>query len=145
MAFHRSESLGFVTNHLARIMEQALQRRLKPLGLSTGYFPALLELWEEDGLTQKALVSRLNIEQATIANTLSRMERDGLIRREPDPEDGRSRRIRLTGTGRSAQAPAVAAAEAVNAEMLAPLPEEERRRLVSSIGAVVGAAVKRGA
>lgn len=35
----------------------------------------LICLWEKDSLTQKQLVAQLAIEQATIANTLNRMER----------------------------------------------------------------------
>ena len=144
MPFRKSDSTGYLANHLARIMAQGLQRRLKPLGLNTGYFPALLELWEEDGLSQKTLVARLHIEQATMANTLARMERDGLIRREPDPGDGRSQRIRLTDKARAVRGAAIAAAEAVNAETAAPLSEEERRQLVSLLRRVVGSALEAG-
>ena len=46
-----------------------------------GQFAVLLELWAGDGLTQKELVERLDVEQATMANTLARMVRDGLVER----------------------------------------------------------------
>jgi DNA-binding MarR family transcriptional regulator len=36
------------------------------------------------------------IEPPTVARTIDRMVRDGLVRREPDPRDGRATRIRLT-------------------------------------------------
>lgn len=143
VTFRKRDSAGFLINLQARIMARELSRGLKPLGLSIGYFPALLELWAQDGLTQKELVARLHIEQATMANTLARMERDGLIRRETNPGDGRSQRIRLTAAGRAARAPAVAAAEAVNAEMLAPLSEAERRVFLSMTQRVVEAALAR--
>lgn len=141
MTFRKWESAGFLINLQARIMARGLQRALKPLGLNVGYFPALLELWEQDGLTQKELVAQLHIEQATMANTLARMERDGLIRREANPGDARSQTIRLTETGRAARDPAIAAAGAVNAEMLAPLSDEERRALMSMTRRVVEAAL----
>lgn len=47
----------------------------------------------QDGLTEAELVQRLDVEEATMANTLSRMERDGLIRRRPP--DGRSQTVDL--------------------------------------------------
>ena len=43
-----------------------------------GTFPAQLELRAEDGLTRKERVEGLDIEQTKMANTLRRMERDGL-------------------------------------------------------------------
>ena len=69
MTFRKRQSAGYLVNHVARIFERGLSSRIKPLGLSTGTFPALLELWEEDGLSQKQLVARLDIEQATMANS----------------------------------------------------------------------------
>lgn len=79
MQFTKTQSAGYLINHIARVFARGLAARIRPLGLTTGTFPALLALWETDGLTQKQLVERLDIEQATMANTLARMERDGLI------------------------------------------------------------------
>jgi len=87
MSFSKDDSAGYLANHLARLFARELQLRIKPLGLSTGTFPALLVLWEGDGLTQRELIEHLDIEQPTMANTLARMERDGLIERRKDPAD----------------------------------------------------------
>ena len=130
MEFVKEQSAGFLINHLARLFARGLQDRIKPLGLTTGTFPALLELWEQEGLTQKQLVNRLDIEQATIANTLARMERDGLILRRKDATDGRAQRIWLTEKARALRAPAIAAALQVNAGALQPLSETERRQFI---------------
>lgn len=126
MAFDKESSAGYLINHLARLFAQALGARIKPLGLSPGQFPVLLELWREDGLTQRELVGRLDVEQATIANTLARMERDGLISRRPDPKDGRAQSIRLTAKARALETPATAAAHEGNRELLAGLSKTER-------------------
>lgn len=126
MAFSKNDSAGYLVNHLARLFAHELQARIKPLGLSIGTFPALLELWEGDGLTQRELIARLDIEQPTMANTLARMERDGLIERRRDPEDGRAQRIWLTAASRALAGPATAAAEAVNDQALAGLTPDER-------------------
>jgi MarR family transcriptional regulator for hemolysin len=42
----------------------------------------------------------IGIEQPTMAVTLRRMERDGLIERSPDPDHGRRTHVRLTQKGR---------------------------------------------
>ena len=65
-----------------------------------------------------------------MANTLARMERDGLIERRPDPEDGRSRRIWLTERGSGLHADATSAAMEENASVLAGLSDEESAQLV---------------
>jgi MarR family transcriptional regulator, transcriptional regulator for hemolysin len=81
-----------------------------------------------DALSQKALTAQAGIEQPTMAATLSRMERDGIIERHPDPEDGRSFLFSLTAATRRK----VAAIQAVVAQMsndaLAGLTDEERKR-----------------
>ncbi len=137
MQFDKNDSAGYLINHLARLFASVLQQRIKPLGLSIGTFPALLVLWEGDGLTQRELCERLDIEQPTMANTLARMERDGLIQRCKDPEDGRVQRIRLTDAARALQGPATAAAEAVNAQALGGLSRDERAALLGSIRRVI--------
>jgi DNA-binding MarR family transcriptional regulator len=96
MGFHREQSPSYLVSQLTKEFAKALQARASGLGFSAGQFPILVELWEEDGLTQKQLLERIAIEQATMANTLSRMERDGLIERKPHPTDRRAQLIFLT-------------------------------------------------
>jgi len=143
MSFSKDDSAGYLANHMARLFERGLAARIRPLGLTTGTFPALLELWENDGLTQKQLVERLDIEQATMANTLSRMERDGLIRREKDPGDGRVQRIRLTERARALRDPAIAAAKAENEDALLALSDEESAEFISLMQKIIAARKQR--
>ncbi len=139
MTFLKDQSAGYLANHMARLFERGLAGRIRPLGLTTGTFPALLELWENDGLTQKQLVERLDIEQATMANTLSRMERDGLIKRERDPEDGRVQRIKLTERARALHDPAIEAATAENEDALSGLSAEESAQFLRLMQKIIAA------
>lgn len=137
MTFTKNQSAGYLINHVARIFARGLTARIKPLGLTTGTFPTLLELWETDGLTQKQLVERLDIEQATIANTLARMERDGLILRAKDASDGRMQRVWLTEQARGLRGPAIAAAIAENATELAGLSTDERAQFIALMQKII--------
>jgi len=112
--FDKRESAGYLANHMARLFAQALARKIGPLGLSPGQFPVLLELWQNDGLSQRQLVERLDVEQATMANTLTRMERDGLVTRRRDPRDKRVLANFLTPKAKKLRAPAITAAFQVN-------------------------------
>ncbi len=137
MAFNKTTSAGYQANHMARLFAQGLHRRIQPLGLAPAQFMTLLELWEEDGLTQKQLIERLNVEQATMANTLRRMERDGLIVRRPHPDDGRAHQAWLTSTAHALREAATAAAQAQNTFALSDLSEEETVTLLALMRRVI--------
>ena len=95
------EDIGFFIAVTSRLMDRALNVRLKKYGVSFGQWPFLMMLWAEDGLTQRDLSRRLSNEEATTTRTLDRMEADGLIRRKANIADRRQRNIYLTSKGRS--------------------------------------------
>jgi DNA-binding MarR family transcriptional regulator len=139
MTFDKTRSAGFLANHMARLFAKGLQQTVKPLGLAPAQFMTLLALWEKDGLTQRELVERLDVEQATMANTLTRMERDGLIERRAHPGDGRSQSVHLTRKALALREPATAAARSVNAVALGALSETERQAFLDLTGRVIEA------
>jgi DNA-binding MarR family transcriptional regulator len=139
MSSFKSGSAGYLVNHVARLFARELAEAVRPLGIAPGQFMVLLELWREEGLAQKDLVGRLDVEQATLAATLARMERDGLIERRPDPVDGRARRIHLTAAARQLEQPALAAARSVNARALAGFVDEESEALIAALRRIIGA------
>jgi DNA-binding MarR family transcriptional regulator len=139
MDFKKDESAGYLANHMARLFAIALHEKIRPLGLAPAQFMTLLELWDEDGLTQKDLVRRLDVEQATMANTLKRMERDGLITRHEDPDDRRAQLIRLTQKARDLRDDATVAAMAVNEKALAGFSADERKAFVAMMCRAIGA------
>jgi DNA-binding MarR family transcriptional regulator len=124
MTERRSTSIGYLTNFAARLFARSLDRRL--VNASLGPMPVYYALMEKGALPQKELARLAAVEQPTMANTLGRMERDGLVVREPDPRDGRSTLLRLTPLGRERAGSSFAAADAVNALALEALAAEER-------------------
>jgi DNA-binding MarR family transcriptional regulator len=129
--FSRRTSLGYQVNLLARLFEQALRRRIAVHGVVPGQFPALLALYEQDGRTQAELCQLVQIEQPTMANTLNRMQRDGLISRSPDPVDGRRSLVELTVRGRELEQALAEAADSVNAEASDGLSDLEVETLMT--------------
>lgn len=143
MSDFKRNSAGYLANHMARLFANGLHRRIGPLGLSPARFPVLLELWEQDGLTQSELVRRLDVEQATMANTLARMERDGLIERRPSPDDRRARLVFVTDRARRLQGAAMAAAAAENRQALSGLSADEQAAFIDLMTRVI-ATMQRG-
>ena len=137
-AFRKDRSPGYLANHMARLFAQRLHQRIRPLGLAPAQFVALLELWEGDGLTQRELVERLDVEQATMANTLNRMERDGLIERRAHETDARARTVHLTDRAWALREPAQAAAREVNAMAMADVADADRERFVAIMHSAIG-------
>lgn len=120
-AYKPEESFGYMANYVARLYARAMGREMARHGVQMAYFPVMLALWEADGQTQSELAGRAQIEPPTMAATLGRMERDGLIRRSPDPRDKRATRVTLTAKAAALREPLTAAAKAVNALSVARL------------------------
>lgn len=87
-------------NLVARLVGQAIAAELAPHSLSPGQLPTLLALYEHDGRTQTELARITSVEQPTMAHTLRRMERDGLITRVVDTQNRRRQLVYLTDSGR---------------------------------------------
>ncbi|WP_326597367.1 MarR family winged helix-turn-helix transcriptional regulator [Streptomyces sp. NBC_01803] len=135
--FERRESLGYQVNHLARLLAQALRARIEPHGIVPGQFAQLLALYEEDGLTQQELCARVRVDQSTMAHTLKRMERDGLIHRAPDPDDRRRAIITLSDRAWEVRPALVRAALEVNATATEGLGDSEVAALMDVVARLI--------
>lgn len=135
----REESAGYLTNWAARLFARAIDRKLKPLGLSSGQLPVFFALADSEAMTQTALARAASIEQPTMAATLARMERQGLITRKKDPDDKRSSLVTLSAAARAKVPAVMEATSAVNAAALAGLAPEERARFLRDLKAVIAA------
>jgi DNA-binding MarR family transcriptional regulator len=140
MNFSRNDSAAYLAAQLAKTFARALNKKAAALGFSPGQFPILLELWNEDGLTQRQLLDRVDVEQATLANTLSRMERDGLINRKPHPNDKRAQIIQLSEKGRALEAQAIAASQDTDDLLFAQFRRFERELMLEYIRRAITAA-----
>ncbi len=88
-----SPSLSQLINRASRALTRQADAALAPLGLRYAHVPVLALLRNGGDMTQTALAAATGIEQPSMAQLLSRMERDGLIRRDPNPRDARSRTV----------------------------------------------------
>lgn len=134
-SYRRELSAGYLTNWAARLFTRALERRLA--GGSAGAMPVFFALVDGAALTQTELAKVAAVEQPTMANTLQRMERDGLVRRTPHPGDKRSARVSLTGFGLGHAEIALAAANTVNGFALKALLPEERAPFLDMMKRVI--------
>lgn len=133
-----SPSVGAVVSHASRLLTQALAEAQKALPLAPAQYRVLIELWQTEGLTQQALVQKLDIEQPTVGSTINRMERDGLVQRKPHPRDGRSQVICLTEKAKKLKGPATKAANNINQTALLDFSEAEKNQLFEFLDRIIG-------
>lgn len=137
MSYVRETSAGYLTNWAARLFVRAIERRLA--GGSSGPMPVFFALQDGGAMTQKALAQMAAVEQPTMANTLSRMERDGLVMRTPDPNDRRSAQVSLTPLGLERAKAAFVSAIEVNGIATEALQPEEREAFYGMMHRIIAA------
>lgn len=91
--------LGLAHRRLTRLFEEATA----PLGLTIPQAHFLSCLHERDARLAKELARELGLDAGTLTPMIDRLERMGLIRRCPHPEDRRASRICLEPAGRALQ------------------------------------------
>jgi len=120
---------GHLISLAARGFARLSEARLKPLGFGVGHLPVLVALQNGEASTQRDLARFARVEQPPMAQMLARMERDGLIERQPDPADGRSTHIRLTPVAQTRLPAAIGVLHCGNAEALQGFDEADTARL----------------
>lgn len=83
----------------------------------------------DNGMTVKSLIEFLGVSRQNLAVLLNRLDERQWTERVKDPEDGRSRRIRLTATGRSVWAAMQQPIEAFYHAALSDLTADEQATL----------------
>ncbi len=89
--------------HAAHEAESQLESKLNAVGLSLAKLAALKTLAEAgDSLPLSQLADRLSCVKSNITQLVDRLEADGLVTRQADPHDRRTRLAALTAAGRKA-------------------------------------------
>ena len=97
------DDLGFLLAKATQRWNELLQERFRAAGWSEvrpSYGSILVPLFEQDGLQMGQLARRARLSKQTMTTMVRLLERDGLVRRVPDPADGRASRIVLTAKAR---------------------------------------------
>jgi MarR family transcriptional regulator, transcriptional regulator for hemolysin len=121
---------GHYFSRIARALTRIGDVRLGELGFATAQLPVLAALQDGERLSQTDLARWAKVEQPTMAQMLARMERDKIIRREPDPKDRRGSLVFLTEEARSRIPAGRAILQQGNVEMTKGLSTEEVNTLV---------------
>jgi DNA-binding MarR family transcriptional regulator len=116
---------GFLIHDVSRLRRVVTDRALKPLGITRSQWWVLAFLSRRDGMTQTALAADLDLTKVAIGGLIDRMEAGGFVERRADERDARARRVYLTRSGQKLVSTIRENVDAVEAEILARVTEEE--------------------
>ncbi len=136
--------------HLLRTGDEVFamtERNLTEHSISHGRFGVLMLLWRSTQpraaklmgaddcacggpRTPAELADAAGVTRATMTGLIDTLERDGLVKREPDPDDRRMMSVRLTAKGDRFLNDFLPGHFKVIAEVMSPLSENERKSLV---------------
>ena len=87
--------------HTARVITRLYDEHLRPLGLQASQLTVLVAAAHrgEQGARFGRLADAIGMDKSTLTRNLAPLERDGLLRVEPDPDDARQRIVTLTRDG----------------------------------------------
>jgi DNA-binding MarR family transcriptional regulator len=118
------ENLGYLLAKASQRWNELLQEGFADAGypeVRASYGSVLIPLLEEDGLRMGEIARRARLSKQTMTTMVRLCERDGLVERRPDPDDGRATRVHLTAKARDFQPTAE--------RVLARLEHDARRSL----------------
>lgn len=119
MSLALSDQICFPLYAASRALQQRYRPLLADLGLTYPQYLVMLVLWEQDGLSVKALGRHLQLDSGTLTPVLKRMEAAELLTRSRSSRDGRVVEIALTPAGHALRE----RAQDVPVELLACMPD----------------------
>ncbi|MEV0484579.1 MarR family winged helix-turn-helix transcriptional regulator [Streptomyces sp. NPDC050508] len=132
-------SLG---HHLRKTVDDTMTAA----GLSLARTKVLQVLELRGAVRQSILAQDLGQAPRSVTQSIEALEREGLIERTPDPDDGRSKLVRLTPKGAKALTAGTAAGEEALRKVFGPLGHEQLAaldRLLDTIQAGLPTELKR--
>ena len=101
----RPKHLGARVRVLAQNIKQAFDRKLTALGLTTQQSFALRYLYEhsEEKVYPKDIEKRFDLTHPTVSGLIQRLEAKNFVVCEPDDDDHRRKRIRMTQKAETCQ------------------------------------------
>lgn len=96
---YNPDSFGFLINDIARLYRAEIDRRIADAGLELTAAEArtLIHTARHAPVRQTVLAENMGVEAMTVSGYLDRLEKLGLVLRNPDPCDRRAKLVELTG------------------------------------------------
>ncbi len=118
---------------IAREAERLVLLAARREGVGTAEIDCIHAVRHHPGITQSELTAALNSDKAAIARRTASLERKGYLRREPNPEDGRSHLLYATAQAEGLRNAKAEAESAFYDYLMAGLDEAEQEAFLSAL------------
>src|SRR5262245_40376122 len=137
---HDSPALDLTTLlHAAYAAEAEVEGKLGAIGLSLAKLAALKALSDAgESLPLTQLADRLSCVKSNITQLVDRLEADGFVQRQSDPNDRRARLATLTAAGRKACKEGSRVQQTAEQSLLRKLSAAESRQLAGLLTKITG-------
>ncbi len=133
---HRA-ALGRLVIGASRSWRRVIDRELAPMGLSEAVaLPLLTLLRSRTPLRQCDIARALHLERPALVRIMDLLVKSGLVQRQPDPRDKRSRKLALTARGRRQALGADHAMKRVRDALLMDVNSDDLQRTLQTLGTV---------
>jgi DNA-binding MarR family transcriptional regulator len=114
-------------------VEDTIRSRLRTtFGITLPRFDLMAQLERHpEGLRMGELSKRMMVTGGNVTGIADQLEREALVLRVPDPQDGRAFMLKLTPAGRAAFAEMAAVHEGWVAELLSGIPAADKTRMIT--------------
>jgi len=129
-------NIGAMLHDVARLISRRFERRARQTGLpiTRQQARALLLIARNEGLSQAAVATMLDIEPIALVRMLDRLHEEGLVERHPHPTDRRVRTLWLTPLAWDVLDRVLALNAEIREEACAGLPPAARDMLMRTLG-----------
>jgi len=135
-----AEFAGQLFFRLWRASHTRIAERLDEIGLTPASFGVLNFLGARDSAIQQEVGQAMGIDPSTMVALLDQLEKDGLAKRRPHPDDRRAREVVITQKGRRALEHGRELNAEVEEEVLSGLGKAERQQLLALLRKAYNAA-----
>jgi DNA-binding MarR family transcriptional regulator len=126
MKSYYDDCIVFLLAKAYQAAHSVFKGKLESYGLTPVQNLILEVLWEQEAITIGEISKRVVMDYATLSSILDRMVASDWVKKERNPDDGRSWQVYLSQKGRDMKEALLAAQEATNRQMTAKLSESER-------------------
>jgi DNA-binding MarR family transcriptional regulator len=126
------ENLFSLVGDVSRMARRAFDARAREIGVTRPQW----QVRRHEGVHQGGLAEVLDVEPITVCRMVDRLQEADLVERRPDPADRRSWRLFLTGKAEELLAQLRPMGEAMEAQALGGISEQERAALAAALNRI---------
>lgn len=97
--FNLNDCMAFVTSQSGKVFAEAMEKRLRPYGITRTHWIAMYYIMTNEAITQKQLAEMMALKEPSVVPILQKMEMEGDLVRIASEKDHRNKFLKLTEEG----------------------------------------------